>query len=93
MSDIGALFASGRVVDLIIALTICEGLLLGWLHRRTGRGLSLLDLLGNLAAGLFLMLALRAALTSQSWPVISLFLMLALVAHLVDLQRRWRASR
>ena len=92
MPDLGALFASGRVVDLVIFLTICEGLILVWLRRRTGRGLSLADIVGNLAAGVFLMLALRAALTGEAWTAIALFLILALVAHLADLRRRWRAA-
>jgi len=90
MPDLGALFASGRVVDLVIGLTICEGLFLAWLRRKTGRGLSLADIVGNLAAGVFLMLAIRAALTGEAWPTIAVFLLLALVAHLVDLWRRWR---
>lgn len=93
MPDLGALFSSGRAVDLVIVLTIAEGLFLAWLRRRTGRGLSLKDIIGNLAAGVCLMLALRAALTSEGWPAIALFLFLALLAHLADLWRRWRAAR
>jgi hypothetical protein len=92
MPDLDALFASGRVVDLVIFLTICEGLLLVWLRRRTGRGLSFIDIAGNLAAGVCLMLALRAALVGDGWPAIALFLLLALIAHLADLRRRWRAA-
>jgi len=91
MPDLGALFVSGRVVDLVIALTIIEGLLLFWLKRRTGRGLRPLDIVGNLAAGIFLMLALRAALVGDGWPTIAACLSLALIAHLGDLWRRWRA--
>ena len=93
MPDLGAFFTSGRVVDLVIALTICEGLFLYWLRRSTGRGLAVLDIIGNLAAGIFLMLALRAALVGDGWPAIALFLSLALIAHLWDLIRRWRSAR
>ncbi len=92
MLDLGALFANGRVVDLVIILTICEGGFLVWLRRRTGRGLSFADVVGNLAAGVFLMLALRSALVGDDWRVIAICLALALVAHLGDLSRRWRSS-
>ena len=85
-----ALFASGRIVDLVLAFTVIEGLLLLALHRRTGRGLAPADLLGNLAAGISLMLALRAALVGAWWGWIGLCLAASLVAHVADLHRRWR---
>jgi hypothetical protein len=84
------MFASGRIVDAVIALMVLEALLLAWLHLRRGRGLAPADLLANLAAGLFLLLALRAALVGAAWPWIAASLAAALVAHLADLARRWR---
>jgi hypothetical protein len=90
--DLDALFANGRVVDLVIALTVCEGLFLAWLRRRSGKGLTLSDVVGNLAAGIFLMLALRAALLREPSENIAVWLVAALIAHLADLYRRWRRS-
>ena len=83
------LFLTGRIVDLIIALMVAEALVLGLLYRRTGKGVSLADLLPNMLAGLFLLLALRAALTGAPWTWIALSLIAALIAHLADVVRRW----
>lgn len=85
----GALFASGRVVDLILVFTVLEGLALVAYHRRTGRGPTPADLLGNLASGVALMLALRGALVGAWWGWIGLCLAGSLLAHLADLRRRW----
>ncbi|MCA0303930.1 MAG: hypothetical protein LCH95_16110 [Proteobacteria bacterium] len=84
------LFASGRIIDLILVLMVAEAAVLGLLYRRTGRGLPPRALVSVLLAGGFLMLALRAALTGAAWPWIGLFLGLGLVAHLADLAGRWR---
>lgn len=85
-----ALFASGQIVDLILALTALEALVLVTYLRASGRGSAAADLLPNLAAGAFLMLALRCALVSSPWPMIATALIGALVSHLVDLYRRLR---
>jgi hypothetical protein len=83
--------ASGRLVDLVLALMVLEGVLLAAYRRRTGRGIAPADLLANLLAGGALLLALRAALTGAGWTSIALWLALALLAHVADLARRWRA--
>lgn len=83
------LFANGRIVDAVIALMLLEALLLLWLRARLQRGPAPADLLGNLAAGLFLLLALRAALVGAAWLWIAASLTAALAAHLYDLSRRW----
>lgn len=83
------LFTTGRIVDLIVALTVVEWLALAAYHRSTGRGIAPLDLLGNLLAGVFLLLALRGALLGAGWGWIGLALTAALIAHLSDLGRRW----
>lgn len=88
------MFASGRIVDAVIALMLLEALLLAWLRARRGRGPAPADVLANLAAGLFLLLALRGALVGAAWPWLAASLAAALVAHLADLARRWpRDSR
>jgi hypothetical protein len=84
------LFASGRIVDLILALMAAEAVVLAVHYRRTGRGVPLPDLAVNLAAGAGLLLALRAALTGAGWAWTAGWLTLALAAHLADLARRWR---
>jgi hypothetical protein len=84
------LFASGSLVDLILLVVVLEAaaLLLLWLHSR--RGVAPLDLLPNLCAGAFLLLALRAALSGLGWMVASGCLAAAGLAHLIDVFRRWR---
>jgi hypothetical protein len=84
------LFASGRVVDLILGLMVLEAVvLLAW-RRRTGSGIAPLDLVINLCAGALLLLALRAAIIASDPLAAAPFLAAALVAHLADLARRWQ---
>ncbi|WP_026380074.1 hypothetical protein [Afifella pfennigii] len=85
-------FASGLVVDAIAALMLVEGIAIFLWRRRTGQGLAPLDLLFNLAAGLFLLLALRASLTDAGWQAVALFLALAGIAHVADMLRRWQGA-
>lgn len=84
------LLNDGRLVDLALLLTVVEGLLLVAYHRRTGRGVAPADLAANLAAGACLMLALRAALVGAGPTWIVACLVGSLLAHLLDLSRRWR---
>lgn len=88
----GALFANGAIVDAILLFTVLEAAILLAYRHRTGRGVPAQDLLAALAAGLCLMLALRAALVGSPWPWIALWLAAALAAHLADLRRRWRSA-
>lgn len=88
-----ALFESGRIVDLILALMILEAAALVALARAFPGRIRLAGLLFNLAAGACLLLALRAVLNDAGWPVAGAWLALALVAHLADLNQRLRASR
>jgi hypothetical protein len=86
-----ALFASGRVIDLILGLTAAEAILLILWHRRTGRGVPPRPLLLNLLAGACLLLAVRAVLCGAGWPWVALALAGSLLAHLADLRERWSA--
>jgi hypothetical protein len=82
-------FASGHVVDLVLAVMLLEvGLLLAYRHR-TRRGLSAAELLSVLVPGVFLLLALRGALVGAGSLLIAGCLVAALVAHLADVARRW----
>ena len=87
-----ALFASGRIVDLILAGVAMEALLLAGLRYRLGAGPSLPGLMANLAAGAALMMALRAALTGAAWPGVAAFMLAGLLAHGADLVLRFRGG-
>jgi len=86
------LIASGRVIDVIIALMLAEAAVLWLYRRRTGRGLAVADIGINLVAGGSLMFAVRAALTDAGSGWIAVCLATALLAHLADLAHRWRAA-
>ncbi len=87
---LGDLVGSGQLVELVLALVALEAAALLFYRFRTGRGPEPLGLVFNLAAGSALMLALRAALQEADWTQVAAFLVLALVAHIVDLARRWK---
>jgi hypothetical protein len=84
------LFATGRFVDLILILVAIEAVCLLFYWRSTKRGVDPADLLPNLCAGAFLLLALRLELGGAGWQLCCLSLAAAGLAHLVDLTRRWR---
>ena len=85
------LLAGPRTLDAILLLMALEGAALLLLFRRTGRGVAPGALLGNLAAGGFLLLALRFSLAGAGAAWVAACLGLALLAHLADLRARWRA--
>jgi hypothetical protein len=84
------LFASGRLVDLILVVVVIEAVALLMYWHRARRGIEPFDLLPNLCAGAFLLLALRATLAGSDWIIASGCLALAGLAHLIDIYRRWR---
>lgn len=79
------LFASGRIVDLILVLVTVEALALIGLRLWAGVGPPLPPTLLTLGSGAALMLALRAALTGSDWILIAAPLTAALVAHVAYL--------
>ncbi len=85
-----SLFASGRIAEAIAALVVAEFAVLLAVRRRLGRGPSAAGLAATLAAGLCLVMALRAALVEAGVPVIGLWLAAALVAHAADMVLRFR---
>jgi len=88
------LFASGRIIDLILLMVAAEAALLAWLDRRNGRASLFADVAPTLVSGALLLLTVRAALGGAWWGWIALILTLALLSHSVDLVLRWRkASR
>ncbi len=78
------------LVDLVLIVTVTEGVVLALLYRGTGKGLSAAAAARMLLPGVCLMLALRAALAGDVWPFVPLALTAALIAHLADLRGRWR---
>ncbi len=87
---LSALFASGHIIDLILAAVCLEATALLLYRRRSGAGLAFADLLPNLLAGACLLLAVRCALIGLAWVWIAAPLAASLVFHLIDLRRRWR---
>lgn len=87
------LFASGRLVDLVLVIVALEMVALGLYWRWSRRGVAFSDLLPNLLAGAFLLLALRLALSGAGWMPCCACLAAAGVAHSIDLARRWRRPR
>lgn len=84
------LFASGRIVDLILVGVAAEAVLLLVLCRGAAR---FAPFGATIAAGAALMLALRAALTGSAWPVVAVWMLVGLVAHVADLALRRRDLR
>lgn len=86
------LFATGRIVDLIIGFTVLEGIALMAWRRRSGRGLATADVLSMLLPGMCLLLALRCTMTDAWWGWTAACLLASLVTHLADLGRRRAGS-
>ena len=80
------LFVSGALIDLIIVITVVEGLFLAGFHRVTGTGIAPADFAANLISGLLLMLAVRNVLGGAWWG----WTAASGVAHATDLWRRWQ---
>jgi hypothetical protein len=71
---------------------LVELLVLRWWLPRSGSPLRLVELMPNLLAGAALLLALRLALADADWWWLALALTTALIAHLADLQSRWKRN-
>lgn len=85
-------FANGLIVDIIFGLMALEALALLSLRRLLGRGPSPLAILTSLAAGFFLLVALRFALTGGPWQAIAAALLGSLLAHTADTWLRWSGT-
>lgn len=84
-------FASGLVVDVILALMVLQGLALHMLAKMGRQVLPLRDYLFNALPGAGLLLALRSALVDAHWQVIAACLLAALVCHWLELWHRTRS--
>jgi hypothetical protein len=79
------------IVDAAIVITALEVLAL-WVYGAPGRTRRWRAQVINVVAGLFLMLALRAALAGADWLCIGACLVSAGAAHGIDLRARLRAA-
>jgi MFS superfamily sulfate permease-like transporter len=82
-----ALYQSGNIAYVILALMVVEALVLARYFRR------LPGLLTGLFAGACFVLALRAALLQQSWMMIGSFLALAFVFHVTEVWQWLRLTK
>ncbi len=90
MNSLPEFLAGTHLPDIALGALVAEGVVLVLYHRRSGRGLPVMDLLSVLLPGAFLLLALRSALVGNAGAQVSLLLVAALLAHIADLWRRWR---
>ncbi len=84
------MIASHVLIDVALAITIVELVVLLVLRRRKASGAAAASLLANVGAGLSLMLAVRAALVGAAWPWLAACLAAAGAAHVADLTLRRR---
>ncbi|HTW29921.1 MAG TPA: hypothetical protein VME92_22550 [Acetobacteraceae bacterium] len=85
-----ALFSSGAIADIVVAVMLAEAVGLGLHWRCTGSGLDPAASAAMLAPGLLLLLALRVALDRGWWGWMALALAGAGLAHGLDLAQRAR---
>ena len=82
------LFSSGHAVDLVLIVMAAEFAYLSLRRRRFGRRSSVIDRILVFAPGVFILLALRAALTGAGWVWIAAPLAASFPFHIADLLRR-----
>ncbi len=83
-------FAGGGIFALILAGMLLEMAALAAFYRRTGRGIAPPRFLGDIGAGMCLLLATLLVLRGAAWPFPAVAILAALGAHLFDLKQRWR---
>lgn len=84
------LFDSGLLVDIVLLLVLLEAGVLAAYFCFRKKGIPLADLVPNLLAGAFLLLALRTVLSGGGWMTACACLAAAGLSHVIDLKRRWR---
>lgn len=92
MDVIDGLFRSGHFADVVIGFMALEAMAFAVAARMRARTWSLGVMLAGLLPGLFLVLALRAALVHASSLWIAAALSAALLSHLIDVRFRLRLA-
>lgn len=92
MQMLESLIASGRIVDIMVAVIAVEVVAVLVFRRFYGGGIPAVPLLLNVGAGGSLMLALRAALGESDWQWIAAFLAASLAFHVADQLQRWEGK-
>ena len=82
----------GRIIELILVLMVLEAVALVVWFKLKGSGIAPVELIVNISAGMFLMLAVLGALENVPVWAIGGCLVAALFAHLADLALRWNES-
>lgn len=82
-----ALFQSGNIAVLIIAIMLAEALFFARYTKRFP------GMLAGLAAGACLVLAMRSALLQQPWTSIAIFLSLSFVFHVLEILQWLRVTK
>jgi hypothetical protein len=80
------------MVDAILLLVVVEAVALTIYQRITGSGVPVALLLTNLAAGFFLLVGIRVALSHPNGWLLAPVLLAAGLAHIADLALRWRRA-
>lgn len=93
MNTVQALWESGQWVDLALAITALELVVLGALRAFTRGGLPLHAWALNLVSGLLLMLAVKTTLAQTAWYWPALCVIGSGVVHSADLWWRWHRDR
>ena len=83
MTLFAALFESGRIADLVIAVMVVEAIVLIFVLKRPA-----LATVMTLLPGIFMILALRAAITGAGWEIVAIWITASLPVHLADLWLR-----
>jgi hypothetical protein len=84
--------SSGRIVDVVLVVIAIEAIVLTARRTISGRGIETAALLRALAPGVFLLLAVRTALTGASWGAVAACLSVAGILHALDLAYRYRPT-
>lgn len=85
-------FRSGLAVDIILMVVVLECVALTFWPRLRG-GMTRLDIASLVLPGVFLLLALRNALTGGPYITTAAILAAAFISHLWDVSRRRDAAR
>ncbi len=80
-----SLCASPHLIDVILVLTLLEAIAVV-----ACGGVTAIAMARMLLPGVFLLLALRAALAGAAWPWIPASLAASLLTHIVELRSRWK---